>query len=172
MIKNTTWKIVIAGVMAALVFVVTVFTKIPAPLGSAYYHAGDSIIFLCAMLLGGPLGGIISGIGSAIADLFLGYTFYIPATLIIKGLMGWMAGMIMAGSIKSSWLKRIIAVLAAALWMAVGYYVFEVFIIKTYEWRAALTGFFFNLAQTGVGAVIFMVLAMPVEKAIKAIDIK
>ena len=43
-------KLVLAGVLAALVFVVTAFTKIPSPfVRGAYYHAGDSIIYLSAL---------------------------------------------------------------------------------------------------------------------------
>ena len=57
----------------------------------AYYHAGDSIIFLSAMTLGAPMAAFIAGLGSFLADLYLGYPAFMFAT-IIKGIMAILQG--------------------------------------------------------------------------------
>ena len=50
--KLNVQKLTLCGVMAALVFVMTYFPKIPVPVTGGYVHLGDGAIFLSVLLLG------------------------------------------------------------------------------------------------------------------------
>ena len=62
---------VIVGVMAAIVFVLTYFVKIqvPTPTGPVMFKAANIFILLSGLLFGGVRGGLAAGIGSMIYDL-------------------------------------------------------------------------------------------------------
>ena len=159
-------KLVLSGILAALVFVVTAFTKIPSPfVKGAYYHAGDSIIYLSALVLGPAVAAVVSGLGSFLSDLYLGFPLYMFATLVIKGLMGGIAGYFLyVPHGRVSWSRKFVGIAAAGLWMAIGYYIFEVFIVRIVDWRANIPNLFANIAQAFVGAVIFLALSKPLER--------
>jgi uncharacterized membrane protein len=87
LLNNNTRKFVIAGLMTALVFVLTFIFHIPVPYTSGYIHLGDSMIYISVMLLGPVFGAFASGVGSMLADLLAGYAQFAIPTLIIKSLM-------------------------------------------------------------------------------------
>lgn len=60
--KLNVQKLTLCGVMAALVFVMTYFPKIPVPVTGGYVHLGDGAIFLSVLLLG-PLGIPAAAVG-------------------------------------------------------------------------------------------------------------
>ena len=91
--KNTTQKIVISSLFAALICVATMLIKIPSPL-KGYINLGDGIVLLAAWVLPLPYGLVAAGLGSALADLFSGYTVYAPATFVIKALMAVMPSLV------------------------------------------------------------------------------
>ncbi len=72
-----------AGLIAALVFLGTRFLMMPVP-GAGYIHLGDTFMLLSGLLLGGPLGGLASGLGAMLSDLSSGYAIYALPTFIIK----------------------------------------------------------------------------------------
>lgn len=78
----------------ALVFVATSSISIYIPATRGYFNLGDSMVFLTAILFGPVVGGVAGGIGSMLSDVFLGYTVYAPATLVIKGVEGFLTGML------------------------------------------------------------------------------
>lgn len=65
------YDIVMVGVMAAIVFVLTYFVKIqiPTPTGPVMFKTANIFILLSGLLLGGVRGGLAAGIGSMIYDL-------------------------------------------------------------------------------------------------------
>ena len=83
--KLTVQKLVIAALMIAITCVVTMFAKIPIPLG--YANLGSAVIMLTVFFLGGKIGLLSAGIGSALSDLLLGYGEWILPTLIVKTIM-------------------------------------------------------------------------------------
>lgn len=85
-------KVILTGVITALVTVVTRVIQIPTPLTGGYINLGDIIIIFSGFYLGSRTGAFVGGIGSAMADILSGYPFYF-LTLIIKGLEGAMAGL-------------------------------------------------------------------------------
>lgn len=95
--------IVFGGLFITLVFVTTaIVPHIPVPFTEGYIHTGDSMIFIAAVLFGWKYGAIAGGLGSALADLYLEYAHWALPTLIIKGLMGVIVGIIAHNSHKRS----------------------------------------------------------------------
>ena len=85
-------KLVLAALLAALVCVATMVVQIPSPM-QGYVNLGDCFVLLSGWLLGPWYGFAAGGIGSMLADLFLGYAHYAPGTLVIKGLMALVAAL-------------------------------------------------------------------------------
>ncbi len=83
--KNVFRTMVMSAVMAALVFVLTYFVKIPTPTG--YVHLGDAAVYLAAALLPTPYAALAAGLGGALSDLLAGYASYCVPTFIIKALL-------------------------------------------------------------------------------------
>ena len=94
----TTHNIVLTGVLAAAIFVLTKFISIPipSPLGKTALSVGNAMCILSALLFGPITGGLAAGIGNALVDLSdpaWAPEFWI--TFINKFLMAFVAGLIM-----------------------------------------------------------------------------
>jgi len=85
-------KIILTGLMTALVFLSTSIIKIPTING--YIHLGDGFIFLSALLLGPFYGAFASGVGSMLSDILSPYAQWAIPTLIIKSLMALIMGLV------------------------------------------------------------------------------
>ena len=77
-------KTVISGVLCAMIFVLTMFVKIP--IGAGYIHFADTLVYIGSALLG-PWGMIAGALGEALADAVGGFAVYVPFTIIIKVLI-------------------------------------------------------------------------------------
>ena len=86
-------KMVLTALLAALTCVATMIIQIPSPM-NGYVNLGDCFVLLSGWLLGPWLGFAASGIGSMLADIFLGYTHYAPGTLVIKGVVALVAALL------------------------------------------------------------------------------
>ena len=99
--KNKTFSVhdvVLTGVLAACVFVLTKFISIPipSPLGKTALSVGNAMCILSALLFGPLTGGLAAGIGNALVDLSdpaWAPEFWI--TFINNFLMAFVAGIIM-----------------------------------------------------------------------------
>lgn len=69
--RFTLYRIIIIGLMAAIVFVCTMFLgiRIPTPTGTTQLKTANAICLLTGLLFGGWTGGFAAGIGSALFDL-------------------------------------------------------------------------------------------------------
>lgn len=96
--NETTKKIALTGLMAALSYVVFTFLqiKIPLPGGDATsIHLGNAVCVLGALLLGGVYGGLGGAIGMTIGDLLDPvYIVYAPKTFLLKFCIGLITGLI------------------------------------------------------------------------------
>lgn len=117
-IYDKTQKIVLTGLMTALITVSTMVIALPVPFTNGYIHMGDSMIFLAVLILGWKYGGFAAGVGSALADIFLGYIHWAPWTLCIKGLMAVVMGLIIHQCIKKKSNIIIISVIISIIWFA------------------------------------------------------
>ena len=160
--KNTTQKIVISSMFAALVCVATMLIKIPSPL-KGYINLGDGIVLLAAWVLPLPYGIVAAGLGSALADLFSGYVVYAPATFVIKALMSVVAYSIyklLAKKAKST-ISRVFSGILAEFVMILGYFLFEGIL---YGFVPSLVNIPANAVQGIAGIVIGVVLITVFEK--------
>ncbi len=155
---NHTKTLIVSGILAALIFVVTYLIPIPIGNKGAYMNIGDCVIYCSGMLVGGPWAAAAAGIGSALADLALGASIYIPATLIVKGLMGFACAMLM----KNAKITRfVLACIVGGAIMVVGYGVYEWIIAG---WAYAVGTAPFNLIQWVAGVVGAVALYYPVKR--------
>ena len=86
--SNRLVRLTMTAVLTALTCVMTLVVRIPSPT-KGYLNLGDCFVLLDGWLLGPLYGAFAGGVGSALADLFAGYPVYLPATLLIKGIMAW-----------------------------------------------------------------------------------
>jgi len=117
MTNNQTKRLTFGGLMVALVFVTTFSIKIPVPFTQGYIHAGDSMIFIAAILLGWKYGAIAGGVGSALADALGGYANWVIPTIIIKTIMGALVGWIAKDAMeRDNTTKIMLSVTMAITW--------------------------------------------------------
>lgn len=89
-----TSQIALTAVFTALVAAATMILSIYFPLTRGYFNLGETMVYLAA-LVGGPfVGAFAGGVGSALADVILGYTAFAPGTLVIKAAEGAVAGLL------------------------------------------------------------------------------
>lgn len=160
--KNTTQKIVLAAMLAALACVATMVIKIPSPL-EGYINLGDCVVLVAGWLLSPLYGFLAAGLGSAFADLFSGYAVYAPVTFAIKGLMALAAFFLyklLSKKINKT-VSRIISGFVAEIIMILGYYVCEGFM---YGFGASLVNIPANAVQGAAGLILGLVLIKIFEK--------
>lgn len=109
-------RLTLGGMMAAIIAVFTAYVSCPIPGG--YFHPGDAMIALCAVVLG-PYAAIPAAIGSMLADLLVGYQQYAVFTFLIKGLIGLLAGWGCARGTLN--LRSVTTLIIAALALPAGY---------------------------------------------------
>lgn len=159
--KNHTQRLVLTALFTALTCVATALLHLKMPNG--YANLGDTVLLLGAFLLGPTRGALAGGIGSALADLLLGYVIYAPATLVIKALTAAVAWLIFRACKRKTVLGTVLGAIVGELVMVSGYFF--------YEW--ALYGFggsaesllMVNLPQAGVNAIAAILLFTVLDKA-------
>ena len=131
-LPNNVLSISIIAIFTALIFVVTYWIQIPIPATGGYINIGDIAVMFTALLFGPIIGGITGGVGPMIADIFSGpYIIYAPATLIIKGIEGFLIGLISnpRGTTGRVSYRDIIAVIIGGICIPLGYFIYEAFIL-------------------------------------------
>ena len=161
--KNTTQRIVMAALLAALTCVATMIIKIPSPL-KGYLNLGDCVVLLAGWMLPPTYGFLAAGLGSALADTFSGYVTYVPATFVIKGLMALIAfyGFKLLHSKLGNISSRIISGIVAEVVMVAGYFIFEGFL---YGFGPSLVNIPANVIQGIAGLIIGTILVKVFEKS-------
>lgn len=161
--NNTTQRIVMAALLAALTCVATMIIKIPSPL-KGYLNLGDCVVLLAGWMLSPTYGFLAAGLGSALADTFSGYVTYVPATFVIKGLMALIAfyGFKLLHSKLGNISSRIISGIVAEVVMVAGYFIFEGFL---YDFGPSLVNIPANVIQGIAGLIIGTILVKVFEKS-------
>ncbi len=165
------YSIIVVGLMAALVYVGNYFQiKIPNGALVTRIHLGNSMCLLAGLLFGRLKGGLSSGIGAALFDLFDPvYIVSAPYTFFSKFAMGFTAGHIRKHSKNEK-----SAVIAAAI---VGQLVYIVlYLLKTFLGQIMLgepasvalemTGV--NAITSSINGVLACVIAVPLYFALSA----
>ncbi|PVX24106.1 MAG: ECF transporter S component [Candidatus Bathyarchaeum sp.] len=153
--QKTVIQISLMAVMSALAAVGTLIIQIPNGMGG-YFNVGDVMIFVSALTFSPLVGGVAGGLGSALADALMGYLVFAPATLVIKGLEGSLAGAI---TNKKSVFRDVFAVVAAGAEMVIGYFLFELFVLQ-WGLSLSLAEIPMNIAQVAVGGLVGIPVAL------------
>ncbi len=156
-------KLVMAALMAALVFVATMVIKIPTPT-NGYLNLGDCFVLLAGWLLGPWYGFAAGGIGSMLVDLLGGYFQYVPGTFLIKGLMALVAALLY-GALHQSKIALPISALAGEALMVGGYYLYESTVCG-YGFMGAAAGIPGNCVQ-GVAGLLIGIALMAIIRSTK-----
>ncbi|MHA1973042.1 MAG: ECF transporter S component [Candidatus Hodarchaeales archaeon] len=99
---NLITEVALTAAFTTLTFLSTSLFQFSLVSTSGYFNLGEVFVYLSA-LVGGPFVGAISGgLGSAMADVFLGAGSFAPATLVLKGLEGFTVGLLFQMFKKSS----------------------------------------------------------------------
>jgi uncharacterized membrane protein len=153
------------ALLIALVAAATLALKIPMPATQGYINLGDALIIAGALLSGGRVGGLAGGLGSALADLYGGYTHWAPFTLVIKGieglLIGWLGN---RPAIRRRWGWRAGVAVLGMGWMVLGYFLAE---IQLYGPVPAFTSLWGNVAQGAGSLVCGLPLAAALQRRLK-----
>ena len=162
--NNHTKRLILAALFAALCMVSTAFLAFPLPTG--YANPGDGFAFVSGFVLGMPWGIAAAGLGSALADLVLGYAVYMPATAILKALIA------VAGAVCARILLRkagkyplwavLLCSLSGEAVMVLGYFVYECLVIGVGE--AAVISIPANVGQGAVGILVSAALVSALFK--------
>ncbi len=152
-LKKDNKFLVKCAVLIAMTTIMTMVIRIPTPATNGYLNLGDMVVFIAALILGKKGGFIVGGLGSALADVLVGYSHYAPITFVVKGLEGFIAGLILETKLGKKY--PIIATIVGGVWMAMGYYFAEIFM---YGAAAALVGIPGNLMQGFFGAITAILL--------------
>jgi len=143
----------IGGLLAAAIFLLTAFARVPIPAG--YLNLGDVGVFLAAMLLPADIAAICAGVGSALADLIGGFALYAPVTFVVKGGTALVFSLLwrrLPGKL------RYLALLSVLI-VPLGYFVYELFVAGAYAWA--------DLPLNLLQAVIGVLLALAVKRVIR-----
>ena len=114
--RDAVTRLVFAAVLAAMVYVVTLFRF---PLLGSKVHFANAVCLLCGLLLGPVQGGLAAGLGSFLYDLTL-YNegiLNLLITFVSKFAMAWVTGMLFHafGEKRNRPLQLIIASICGAL---------------------------------------------------------
>ena len=154
-------QLVFAGLFSAFICVATVFLRIPINFGfsGAIYNLGDCVILLCGFLFNPIISFCAASIGSALADVIAGGMIYVPATFVIKGLMGLLIALICSKN--KEFISCALAALACEAIMIVGYFVYELILFGA---EIALLGVVGNVIQGVLSCIFGVALIMLVSK--------
>ncbi len=155
--KNTPASIITQ--LALYVAMVTIATMIHIPVGSrVYFNFGDVVILSIALLYGKKAGFICGSLGSAIADIILGYPLWAPFTFVIKGAEGFLTGFFGEKG------KRILGLLVGGSAMVTGYTLSAGII---YGWKVAPIELTNDMVQISVGIIGAFLITKALETKIK-----
>jgi len=158
---NSTFKIIVTSLFAALICVATMLIRIPTPATNGYANLGDGVILMCAFLFSPGYAVAAAGIGSMLADVLAGYMSYAPGTLLIKGLVALIAALIVRRFTDEQngrrvFLVRLTAAVLAEAVMVLGYFAYESLLLSYGMGAAASIPV--NICQGAVGAITALIL--------------
>ena len=150
--KQSVRNLALAGLMGALVLLLTYWPHIPV--GNGYVHLGDTFIYVAAVILPLPYGLAVAAVGASLADCLSGYPLWAPATLVIKALTVLLFN---SKSEKLLCLRNCLAPIGAGVLCAGGYYLYEGILYGNFV--APIASIPGNILQSLCSAIIFFILA-------------
>jgi len=86
------WTVASTAIFTAFVAAATSVFSVYIPATFGYFNVGEIMVYTSALLMGPYVGAFAGGVGSMISDISLGYPYYAPGTLVIKGIEGFIVG--------------------------------------------------------------------------------
>lgn len=158
--------IALVALLIALTTIITGWTvRVPVPATQGYFNLSDVPITFIGLVFGPWVGLVAGGVGTALADLFGGYAFFAPFSLIAHGSEGLLIGLL--GRHRRNVPGMILAWLAGAVAMVAVYFLVEGFLKG---WPAALVEVPVNVVQALLGAVAGIPLVLAVRRAYPRVD--
>jgi uncharacterized membrane protein len=153
----------IIGIFGALTFLLTIIFKLPILATLGYFNIGDLGVMISGILFGPIVGSLAGGIGSSLGDIFLAAPEYAIPTLIIKGIEGFLIGLISnpRKHYKDPGIRDIIAVIIGGCAMVMGYFSLQWIVFGL---PSALAEIGFNFLQMSIGAIGALIFAFTVRK--------
>lgn len=111
------YVLVMSALMTAVVLATTLFTKIDMSIG--YINLGDFVIMMISCIAPFKIAMIAAGLGSALADVLLGYPVYFFFSLIIKMCEVVIIHYLMKHKVFKKW--NIVPFVCAGVFMALAY---------------------------------------------------
>ena len=158
--------VAIYGVLTALTAAITIITVIPFPPTKGYFNLGEAMVFFSALIFGWRAGAICGGVGSAIADVIIGYGYFAPITLTAKGVEGLVTGAIARLNGGKKW-SSVLGIFCGGSCMVSIYFLAEVIILDTGIGYALSEMLTVNIPQVAIGGTLGFVLAHYVRKSIR-----
>lgn len=171
--KQLLQKLIKAVLCAVIVYLVTLFTGSAFPLpDGAYLHIGDAVVLALSLVM--PLGTSLFAavVGCAAADLTLGATSYVIATVITKAVM--VIAVLLMKKLSDKPLTQDCLIAGLGLISVAGYFVSD-FIRNFGEGflkalSLAADGVPANILQALSTAVVYLVISAIVRKKVKRDD--
>lgn len=155
--RNDIRLMCIAGIFAALIFVVTAYLHIPTHKG--YVHVGDGFIFLAACMLPMPYAVGVSATGAMLADVLTGYAIWAPGSIVIKALT---AMLFSCRSRRIVSARNTLMLIPATMICAGGYYLYEAMITGSFV--GPLVGIPGSLIQSAASGIVFVLAGATMDK--------
>ncbi len=166
--RQNLYRIVAVGLMAALVYIGN-FMQIKFA-NDARVHLGNSMCLLAGLLFGGLNGGLASGIGGALYDLF--DPVYIPSapfTFLSKFSMGFVAGKLNRTGMKNEFVRALIAAICGQVTYIILYlgksFIEQLILGNPVE--TATTVMVEKAVTSCINGVLAVIIAVPLSIAIK-----
>lgn len=161
-VRSGDWvkTLVLTAVVAAMACAATLAVQIPSPTGG-YLNLGDAVVLLGAYLLGPGWGAAAGAVGPALADLMT-YPTYVPATLLIKAVMGFAAGTLYSRLRTRGW-GALVCGIVGEIPMVVGYWLYDALLVGSLAGSAA--GVPANLVQAVFGVAVSTLLTAALRRS-------
>lgn len=144
---------------AAMIFGLTM---LHVPIGAGgYIHVGDAVIYVTAMLMGGPWAFISAAIGAACADIVSGFAVYAAPSAIIKILIAVPFVLISKKQSKLLSVRSAIFTIISGVITVLGYFAADLILYR----EGAIADLPANIIQAAGSAVVFIVLAFALDRA-------
>lgn len=144
---------------AAMIFGLTM---LHVPIGAGgYIHVGDAVIYVTAMLMGGPWAFISAAIGAACADIVSGFAVYAIPSAIIKVLIAVPFVLVSKKDSKLLTFKTALFTIISGVITVLGYFAADMILYR----EGAIADIPANIIQAAGSAVVFIVLAFALDRA-------
>lgn len=171
--NSTVVNLALTGLMGALVYVATMFFKVEIPVGADRTMIGFANVFcvLSGLILGPFYGGIAAGVGSFLFDLTGGWFSSAGVTLITKGLMAVICGVIAwSGKRESASVSRlVVAAVSGSLGYCIMYLAYSFFklMVAGSTPEAAAIAMLTKAGATFLNAAVADIIAVPLFLTIR-----